>query len=237
MILNPFLPETSKLLESDKIDNMSRHALAIAESFSLLLSITSPEEIIPTQNRSKDAKPAKKCQTSEPFDVEENDHSDPDDDLIFEEIVVHDADDENSRLLPQLQDESNPIAQLGARNVISELKNILPKTVNPDSRRTRKEALFPEYWREKIPQPSDIIIPSPESLPPDVAESTSDDYPQDSRRINKIVETLTVDSDEPSDPDFRSQVEKDLDDGRRDHLSAIHDYRESLFQIRSRDLE
>ena len=159
--------------------------------------------------------------------MEQSDHSDPDDDLIFEEIVVHDADDEKSKLLPQLQDDPayNPVAQLGARNVISELKNILPKTVNPDSRRTRKEALFPEYWREKIPQPSDIIIPSPESFPANVAEVTSEDNVDDSRQMNKIIETLAVDSGEdPSDPDFRSQVEKDLDDGRRDHLSANHDY-------------
>jgi hypothetical protein len=202
---------------------MSRHASAITESFSLLLSITSPEAIIPPQNRNRGAKNAKKCQTSEPSDVEQSDHSDPDDDLIFEEIVVHDADDENSRLLPQQQDDptSNPVAQLGARNVISELKNILPKTVNPDSRRTRKEALFPEYWREKIPQPSDIIIPSPESFPANVAELASE---EDSRQINKNIETLTDSDEHPSDPDFRSQVEKDLYDGRRDHLSANHDY-------------
>jgi len=218
--------ETSKLLESDNIENMSRHASAITESFSLLLSITSPEAIIPPQNRNRDAKNAKKCQTSEPSDVEQNDHSDPDDDLIFEEIVVHDADDENSRLLPQQQDDptSNPVAQLGARNVISELKNILPKTVNPDSRRTRKEALFPEYWREKIPQPSDIIIPSPESFPANVAELTSEDNLEDFRQKNKIIETLTDFDEHPSDPDFRSQVEKDLYDGRRDHLSTNHDY-------------
>jgi len=217
--------ETSKLLESANIDNMSRHALAIAESFSLLLSITSPESLITPTNRKNCAKKRKKCQTSEPADVEQLDESDPDDDLIFEEIVVHDADDDNSRLHPQLHDESNPVAQLGARNVISELKNILPKTVNPDSRRTRKEALFPEYWREKIPKSSDIIIPSLESSDTNEIELTSEDHPSAAKQTSSAVTTPIDDSDDDhTDPDFRSQVEKDMDEGRRDHLSANHDF-------------
>merc|ERR1712210_20807 len=170
------------------------------------------------------AKKAKKCQTSEPSDVEQLDNGAPNDDLIFEEIVVHDPDEDN-RLLPQFHDDSNPVAQLGARNVISELKNILPKTVNPDSRRTRKEALFPEYWREKIPQPSDIIIPSPELMPASKAGQTSEANRTDSGQMNKNVTTFQDDSDtdDSSHPDFRSQLEKDLDDGRHDHLSPIND--------------
>jgi len=142
--------ETTKLLDTANIDNISRHAIAIAESFSLLLTKTSPESLVPHTKKKKCPTKRKNCQTSETADVEQLEESDPDDDLIFEEIVVHDADDvHTAKLRPQLHDDSNPAAQLGARNVISELKNILPKTVNPDSRRTRKEALFPEYWREK----------------------------------------------------------------------------------------
>lgn len=120
-------------MERNDIENLSRHALAVAEAYSLLLSVTCPYTQISTKSRKEYPTSSASGQTSDRTDVDQQsmDHqSDPDDDRIFEEVVVHDADDDNSSSLPLRQNDFNPIAELGARNVISELKNILPKTVN-----------------------------------------------------------------------------------------------------------
>lgn len=57
-----------------------------------------------------------------------------------------------------------------------------------------------------------------------VPESTSETPPNQTE--NSYVAKIDVDTsdDNHANPDFRSQIEKDLDDGRRDHLSANHDF-------------
>lgn len=100
-----------------------------------------------------------------------------------------------------------------------------PQKPSP-SRQTRKEALFPDYWRENKPRPSDIIIPSPELLALDTSDKV--ESPQsnafDTCEASARPKILEIGDSEDEEPDFRSQIEKDLDDGRRDHLSENPHY-------------
>lgn len=113
--------------------NLSRHATGVAEAFSLLLSVSRPAEHDATlQDDAAKPTTSPDSQTSLPLttETEQLDQIDVVDDIIFEETVVHDDNEDDSITQNRMVADDDPLARLGAKNVISELKNILPKTVN-----------------------------------------------------------------------------------------------------------
>ena len=115
------------------MENLSRHATGVTEAFALLLSVSAQKEHDVT-SQDDAVKPTTSSDSQTSFllnaEAEQLDQIDVVDDIIFEETVVHGDNEDKSRTLNRMIADFDPLEKLGAKNVISELKNILPKTVN-----------------------------------------------------------------------------------------------------------